>query len=115
MYDLRLNLARQVAAEAREYFGDRVYRTSIPRNVRLAEAPSFGQPMQEGEERLLADAERRAEDVARHGRRGATHEGERARAESAGPASSHTKRARGRTSVSSVRSCTSSGGGQGAA
>ena len=45
MYDLRLNLARQVAAEAREYFGDRVYRTSIPRNVRLAEAPSFGQPI----------------------------------------------------------------------
>ncbi len=43
MFDTRLNLARQVAAEAREYFGDRVYRTSIPRNVRLAEAPSFGQ------------------------------------------------------------------------
>lgn len=45
MYDGRLNLARQVAAEAREYFGDRVYKTSIPRNVRLAEAPSFGQPI----------------------------------------------------------------------
>ena len=45
MYDKRLNLARQVAAEAREYFGDRVYKTSIPRNVRLAEAPSFGQPI----------------------------------------------------------------------
>ena len=45
MFDGRLNLARQVAAEAREYFGDRVYRTSIPRNVRLAEAPSFGQPI----------------------------------------------------------------------
>ena len=43
MFDTRLNLARQVAAEAREHFGDRVYRTSIPRNVRLAEAPSFGQ------------------------------------------------------------------------
>lgn len=43
MYDGRLNLARQVAAEAKEYFGDRVYKTSIPRNVRLAEAPSFGQ------------------------------------------------------------------------
>ncbi len=45
MFDGRLNLARQVAAEAKEYFGDRVYRTSIPRNVRLAEAPSFGQPI----------------------------------------------------------------------
>ena len=45
MFDERLNLARQVAAEAKEYFGDRVYKTSIPRNVRLAEAPSFGQPI----------------------------------------------------------------------
>ena len=45
MFDGRLNLARQVAAEAKEYFGDRVYKTSIPRNVRLAEAPSFGQPI----------------------------------------------------------------------
>ena len=45
MFDGRLNLARQVAAEAREYFGNRVYKTSIPRNVRLAEAPSFGQPI----------------------------------------------------------------------
>ena len=45
MFDSRLNLARQVAAEAKEYFGERVYKTSIPRNVRLAEAPSFGQPI----------------------------------------------------------------------
>jgi len=45
MFDGRLNLARQVAAEAKEYFGERVYKTSIPRNVRLAEAPSFGQPI----------------------------------------------------------------------
>jgi len=45
MYDRRLNLSRQVAAEAREYFGNKVYRTAIPRNVRLAEAPSFGQPI----------------------------------------------------------------------
>jgi chromosome partitioning protein len=45
MYDKRLNLSRQVAEEAREYFGGRVYRTRIPRNVRLAEAPSFGQPI----------------------------------------------------------------------
>ena len=45
MYDNRLKLSKQVAAEAREYFGDRVYQTLIPRNVRLAEAPSFGQPI----------------------------------------------------------------------
>jgi len=45
MYDGRLNLARQVAEEARRYFGDRVYRAMIPRNVRLGEAPSFGQPI----------------------------------------------------------------------
>lgn len=45
MYDRRLNLSRQVAAEAREYFGAKVYRAAIPRNVRLAEAPSFGQPI----------------------------------------------------------------------
>lgn len=45
MYDRRLNLSKQVAAEAREYFGDRVFRTYIPRNVRLAEAPSFGEPI----------------------------------------------------------------------
>ena len=45
MYDGRLNLARQVADEARRYFGDRVYQSMIPRNVRLGEAPSFGQPI----------------------------------------------------------------------
>jgi chromosome partitioning protein len=45
MYDRRLNLSKQVAAEAREYFGSKVYRTPIPRNVRLAEAPSYGEPI----------------------------------------------------------------------
>jgi chromosome partitioning protein len=45
MYDKRLNLSRLVAEEAREYFGGRVYKSTIPRNVRLAEAPSFGQPI----------------------------------------------------------------------
>lgn len=45
MYDNRLNLSRQVVAEAKEYFGAKVFRTLIPRNVRLAEAPSFGKPI----------------------------------------------------------------------
>lgn len=45
MYDSRLNLCRQVAEDAKEYFGAKVFVTPIPRNVRLAEAPSFGQPI----------------------------------------------------------------------
>jgi chromosome partitioning protein len=45
MFDQRLNLSRQVAEEAKEYFGSRVFRSVIPRNVRLAEAPSFGKPI----------------------------------------------------------------------
>ena len=45
MYDARLNLSRQVAADAREYFGAKVFQSIVPRNVRLAEAPSFGKPI----------------------------------------------------------------------
>jgi chromosome partitioning protein len=45
MYDARLNLSQQVAEEARKFFSDRVYKTVIPRNVRLSEAPSFGKPI----------------------------------------------------------------------
>ena len=45
MYDARLNLSRQVATDAREYFGNKVFQTVVPRNVRLAEAPSFGKPI----------------------------------------------------------------------
>jgi chromosome partitioning protein len=45
MYDSRLNLCRQVAEDAKEYFGAKVFITPIPRNVRLAEAPSFGKPI----------------------------------------------------------------------
>ncbi|MBI1808360.1 MAG: ParA family protein [Gemmatimonadetes bacterium] len=45
MYDARLNLSRQVAVDAREYFGSKVFESVIPRNVRLAEAPSFGKPI----------------------------------------------------------------------
>jgi chromosome partitioning protein len=50
MYDGRTRLSEQVAAEIRRFFGDAVFRTVIPRNVRLAEAPSFGLPV------LLYDA-----------------------------------------------------------
>ena len=45
MYDPRNNLSNDVSAELVEHFGDQVYRTVIPRNVRLAEAPSYGQPI----------------------------------------------------------------------
>lgn len=45
MYDERMNLARQVAEEVRRHFGEKVYKTVIPRNVRLGEAPSFGKPI----------------------------------------------------------------------
>ncbi len=45
MYDHRLNLSQQVLEETRRFFAERVYRTVIPRNVRLSEAPSFGKPV----------------------------------------------------------------------
>jgi chromosome partitioning protein len=45
MYDDRMNLARQVAEEVRGHFGEKVYQSVIPRNVRLGEAPSFGKPI----------------------------------------------------------------------
>ncbi|WIO74313.1 ParA family protein [Porticoccaceae bacterium LTM1] len=44
MYDPRNSLTNEVTAQLRKHFGDRVYRVSIPRNVRLAEAPSYGEP-----------------------------------------------------------------------
>lgn len=45
MYDGRTNLSRQVVEEVRKYFPGRVFRTIVPRNVRLSEAPSYGQPI----------------------------------------------------------------------
>jgi len=45
MFDGRVNLAQQVAREVRSHFGERVFRTVIPRNVRLSEAPSHGKPV----------------------------------------------------------------------
>lgn len=54
MTDDRTNLSQQVAADVRSHFGDRVFRTTIPRSIRLAEAPSFGKPV------LLYDIKSRA-------------------------------------------------------
>jgi len=45
MFDPRNNLSNDVSAQLIHHYGDKVYRTVIPRNVRLAEAPSFGQPI----------------------------------------------------------------------
>lgn len=45
MFDSRTKLANQVVSEVREHFGDRVFETMIPRTTKLAEAPSFGQPI----------------------------------------------------------------------
>jgi chromosome partitioning protein len=45
MVDMRNNLNRQVEAEVRKHFGEKVYRTRIPRNIRLSEAPSHGEPI----------------------------------------------------------------------
>ncbi|OGU73642.1 MAG: chromosome partitioning protein ParA [Ignavibacteria bacterium RBG_16_34_14] len=45
MYDSRLRLSQQVAEEVRKYFGDKVFKTVIHRNVRISEAPSFGKPI----------------------------------------------------------------------
>jgi chromosome partitioning protein len=44
MYDPRSSLTNEVSSQLHQFFGDRVYRTTIPRNVRLAEAPSYGKP-----------------------------------------------------------------------
>ncbi len=45
MYDTRNKLSESVEADVRDYFGELVYNTIIPRNVRVSEAPSFGQPV----------------------------------------------------------------------
>jgi len=45
MYDVRTNLSNQVVREVKRYFNDKVYKTVIPRNIKLSEAPSFGMPI----------------------------------------------------------------------
>lgn len=45
MYDIRTNLSNQVVKEVKKYFNDKVYKTVIPRNIKLSEAPSFGMPI----------------------------------------------------------------------
>ena len=45
MYDIRTNLANQVVKEVKRFFQNKVYRTVIPRNVRVSEAPSYGMPI----------------------------------------------------------------------
>lgn len=51
MYDIRTNLSNQVVKEVKKYFNDKVYKTVIPRNVRLSEAPSYGMPITEYDSR----------------------------------------------------------------
>jgi chromosome partitioning protein len=57
MYDERTNLGQQVAADVRQFFKDKVFRTVIPRNIRLGEAPSHGMPV------LLYDAKSKGADA----------------------------------------------------
>lgn len=45
MYDIRTNLSNEVVKEVKKYFGDKVYKTVIPRNIKLSEAPSYGMPI----------------------------------------------------------------------
>jgi chromosome partitioning protein len=84
MYDERTTLSRQVAEDLRSFFGTQIFRSVIPRNVRLAEAPSFGKPIifydihsrgAEGYTQLaqevIANAEKRAGTGARSAHSGA--------------------------------------------
>ena len=70
MYDPRNTLALQVSAQLEQHFGDKVYRTVIPRNVRLAEAPSYGVPalkFDRNSKGALAYLDLAAEMLGRHG------------------------------------------------
>ena len=72
MYDKRTNLGQQVNAEVKKYFGDQVYETIIPRNVRLSEAPSHGQAIVDYDKRSTGAKvyQQLAKEVlARHGKK----------------------------------------------
>jgi len=56
MFDSRTNLAQQVVQQVTEYFGDKVYKTVIPRSVRLSEAPSYGKPVIEYDKHCTGSA-----------------------------------------------------------
>ncbi len=56
MYDARLNLTNQVVGEIKKFFADKLYKTAIPRGVRLSEAPSYGMPIQYYDKRSKGSA-----------------------------------------------------------
>lgn len=77
MFDSRTNLSEQVVNEVRQHFGERVYKTVIPRTVRLGEAPSFGKSILEYDSSGVGAAAYRAlarEFIKRHGLLGATRD-----------------------------------------
>ena len=69
MYDSRTNLSQQVVSDVREYFSNKVFKTIIPRNVRLSEAPSFGKPIGLYDRGSIGSVtyENLAEEVIQHG------------------------------------------------
>ncbi len=81
MYDDRTNLTRQVEADLREFFAEEVFKTVIPRSVRLAEAPSFGKPILSYDPRSRgAEAYiQLAKEVLAHEQRGRTESAQSAR------------------------------------
>lgn len=70
MYDVRTRLANDVVAEVKKYFADYLYKTMIPRSIRLAEAPSFGQPINyyDNKSRGTEAYRELAREVIKHGR-----------------------------------------------
>ncbi len=87
MYDDRTNLTRQVEADLREFFGNEVFKTVIPRSVRLAEAPSFGKtilaydPRSRGAEAYI----QLAKEILAHAKRARSHSAQGAGQGSVGP------------------------------
>jgi chromosome partitioning protein len=79
MFDRRTNLSAQVVAEVRQHFGQRVYKTVIPRTVRLSEAPSFGKSVLEHDPHGVGASAYRAfgrEFIEQHSSRATAHEKE---------------------------------------